>query len=211
MAVAFDNASGGSFTNSLSHTVIGSTNTYTVAAIIGDLSDTLTGITANGSAMTFITKKQYPSDRWLYLYGITGLTGTFNIVPSGNTYSDLYAVSYTGVSQTGPIDSTNTGATSSTTVSTSTTVVALNCWLVAFAYGGGNITGMTGGASLRGVDSGADSARMADSNGTVPTGAQSISYSFSNSSTHAWMVTSLVPFVAAGTTTHSLGTLGVGS
>ena len=62
-------------------------------------------------------------------------TGTHNIV--WTTTADMYGfgASYTGIAQTGVLDSSNTGGNATaTSLTVSTTTVADNCWLTGFAY-----------------------------------------------------------------------------
>jgi len=137
MAIAFDAASNGNTTGTtltISHTCTGSNRLLVVGIDCG--TDTITGVTYNGVALT-LAKKQLAGlgtqASYLY-YLIAPSTGANNIVISETTgVIPLYGMnaSYTGVSQTAPIDATS-GSTveGSASLTTSVTTVQNNCWAI---------------------------------------------------------------------------------
>jgi hypothetical protein len=112
-------------------------------------------------------------------------TGTHDVVfgnGQGSTYIACHAISYSGCSLTGQPDALHFRApTSGTSISDSITVVAADCWIVAFGNddnGGATYTG-TGVVSFVQKDTDPATGTF-DSNGTVLTGANT--YGFTSSS-----------------------------
>ena len=105
---------------------------------VGDsTTDDVTGATYNGVAMTLVDKLTPGgiNNRWSYLfYLVAPATGSNNVVvsASGSHFLGFGAVSYTGASQTGVPDATNkqSGGAAITTLTTSVTTIADNCWTV---------------------------------------------------------------------------------
>lgn len=170
-AIATDAFSGIANSASVSHTCTGS-NLVLVSFVTGDVADNLTGYTYAGTNMVQAGKKQETADRWFYSYVLaTPATGANNITDTGLTYRSKGGLSYSGCSQTGQPDSHNelNNQGPSTTFTATTTVVASNCWIVGFDYGGSanaDGTGVRRGSTIDGLQNG-------DSNGTVGTGVQS--------------------------------------
>lgn len=145
-------------------------------------SDYVTGITWNSVAMTKIgSSVQVPGDRWMGVYYIIApASGTTNITVTGSSSAIIRSFStyYTGVDQTSPLDSSNTGTTGglSSSLGVSTTVVASDCWTAYFTKDStGSKTYTTSVGSMR-RDTDAGGQAYSDSNGTVSTG--------SNTTTH---------------------------
>lgn len=97
--------------------------------------DDVTGVTYAGAAMTLVGKRVTAASdlRNCYLYVLVNpASGTNNVVIScSNTHYLLGgAVSYTGAAQSGQPDATNTNSTTGTSLTTSVTTVANNCWTV---------------------------------------------------------------------------------
>lgn len=108
----------------------------------GNVGDTITGVTVNGSAATFAVKKNSASlgsgAQYIYLYYyVNPPASAVNYVVSQSGSSDMQAtvITYTGANQTGQPDSTASGEiTGNLTVPTTT--VADNSWLVSIARNG---------------------------------------------------------------------------
>lgn len=147
--------------------------------------------------------------------GISGIENTLN-APEGfylnapatgsntlaATYSDndncaLAAVSYTGCSQTSAvIDSHATASTAgATSLACSTTVVLSNCWEIVFANSDQGVSAGTG-ATLRVAATGSLDNTVFDSNGTVSTGSQSITFNITPSGKGRAVVFSITPPVS---------------
>ncbi len=214
MAIALDATTAWSDEESLTtltfaHTCTGSNRIlFVMAAGNGGASNTITGATYNGTSMTSIGNIRIPSDRWINLfYLIAPSTGSNNVVISATATSILGAsTSFTGANQSGQPDSSNSNSGSAiTSLTTSTTVVAANCWLVGV---GGVSTGTpTGGTGTTIRNSGFGASTM-DSNATVGTGSQSLILN-NVSSRMAAFIASFQP-VATAPSTRFRALLGVG-
>jgi len=213
MAIAFDATTYGGFATATSltfaHTVTGS-DTLLLVGVQGDsATDAITGVTYNAVGMTLVAKIQHspPTGRWIYLFRLAGAaTGAHNVVisSSGSIFIQGFAASYTGVDQTTPIDSFNSGnsAAGQTTYTISTTVVGSNCWLASFfnLFSGvaGPLTAGTG-STRRATDTNFTSAALFDSNGTVASGSRSMQVNWTSVDSGAAVICSFAP-VAAGAT-----------
>lgn len=195
--------------NSLSHTCTGSNLVFT-GVVVGDIiTDALSNLTYAGASMFPVTDSILRAgDRWVYLGVLAApATGANNFTETGLTFRDIIATSYTGCAQTGQPDSHATANKSvpSTTVSFTTTVVAANCWIIGYSYGGnGGYSSNT--ATLRNTPI---SIAMGDSNGTVPTGSQTVTLN-ETSGADTNVMCSLSPTGGAVTTISLLSLLGVG-
>src|SRR3990167_2897336 len=185
MALARDASSGsndgsGTATSlTYAHTCTGTNLVLIVGAFLdNDTSDTITGITYNGVALTKINGVSGSSDQgystlW---YLIAPATGANNIVVSWTGANNISscAISYTGAHQTSPIDSNNTGTNGGgSTLTLATTVVASDCWLVTTGTSlDDSLSANTGMLDVVTDDRGV--MHMGDSNGTVGTGSQSV-------------------------------------
>jgi hypothetical protein len=144
MPIAFDaatdggNNGGGSNSLSFAHTCTGSDRILFVG-IAGDVApfgaDDITGVTYNGVAMEFVGKRFADElvSRGTYLYQLEApASGSNNVVVSSTSAHYLLAgaVSYTGAAQSGQPDNstTNLSADTATSLTTSLTTVADNCW-----------------------------------------------------------------------------------
>lgn len=173
--------------------------------------DDVTSVTYATVAMTRVaTSVQVAGDKWCHLfYLVAPATGANNIVVSATTDTSIfgYGVSYTGAAQSGQPDSSATNAvTGTTSIALATTVVAEDCWLVCFAKNDIGNFGVGAGTTARG---GAQVNQIADSNGTVSTGSQSLNLTYSSGDA-AGVVASFKPFVASATTSNFM-LLGVGT
>jgi len=99
--------------------------------------DNITGITYNAVSMTKRDSNRIPTGRMTYLFDLTNpASGSNNVVvtKSGATYSECYAASYTGVSQTGQPEAHNTGtATAASSISIAVTTLTPGAWIVGFS------------------------------------------------------------------------------
>lgn len=204
MAIAFDIASDsglivGSSTATWSHTCTGS-NLILFAGFFADTSDVVTGVTYNSVAMAFVNKIQVPSERWLYLYELVNpATGAHNIVASasGSIVWRGFGLSYTGAAQTGQPDASNTNTTTGTSLTTSVTTVADNCWTVLVGKNlNGAVTAGTG--STQRATSTTNGIAVFDSNGVItPAGSTSMAISSALSEAIGAVMASFAPAVSA--------------
>ncbi len=131
--------------------------------------------TYNSVSMTLADEVQYPGDRWNHLFVLAGpATGSNTIAIGSTSFRQTAVATYTGCNQTGQPDSHSATTTVGTPWVQSTTVVASNCWLVGFVYGTDPLsTTVTPGVLRQTV---AASSLYGDSNGTVSTGSQSLTW-----------------------------------
>lgn len=173
-AIAFDNVvikTLGASPNTQAFTVTGSDPYLVGAAWVGSVGYS-TAYSYNSVAATKEADvvgsvgASYYHSMW---YLLNPATGSNTISVSAPSSVALAATSYSGVAGGREAGSTNTNLNSST-ISTSTTVVASNCWLVSSASCDGNPTG--GGTNNTQRTSALGNWFMGDSNATVGTGAQ---------------------------------------
>lgn len=221
MAIAFDAASQNDFGNTssqtLAHTISGSNRILMVGVGHNNsASDLVTGITYDSVAMTRIATSSGGATMRTYLYYIVAPnTGTHNIVVSMSSaaYTKVIGSSYTGASQTGQPDSSNTNAGVGTSLSISTTVVANNSWTVGFFGGAADQTviGTGSGEAIRaGVPAGVgDCYQLGDSNADLAAGSRTLACTCALQE-ESGIVASISP-VAAAATYRRLLLLGAGA
>lgn len=155
MAIAFDSATAMTGNTSVtsktfSHTCSGSDRILFVISAV-QTARTITGITYNSVAMTYIDRKQtdYGNEVELW-YLVAPATGTNNVVISVDSASNLTggAISFTGASQTGQPDASSTSGNPTSGVSSyspAVTSVADNCFAVVgmICASGATLTGGT--------------------------------------------------------------------
>lgn len=182
-AIAFDAVTGGNdgvseSSYTLAHTATGDNGVVVVEAT-SQPGVNITGVTWNGNAMTQVGSNQDLSGTgvvslWYYFAGtFDGSSHNVVMTTSGNSYSRMRIASYTGVNQSG-LDSLNQIAMSSTNPYTmSTTVVNSNSWMIAGARNTSTSFTNGTGTTIRSYVPD-DATVIADSNGTVGTGSQSL-------------------------------------
>lgn len=207
-AIAFDNnadnsVGSGTATVSFNHTVAGS-NTLMVAGVQAGSgvagTGSVTAKTYNSVGMTATSSSPAGDDdgtlNFFYLVAPTTGTNSASFTRSiavdglfGNT------VSYTGMAQTGQPDSSNSATNTGTSLACSNTVVGTGCWLVGTYRNGatGTPNSLSGGV-LRGT---ATSGRIGDSNATVGTGSQSMTWGAASSGLTYIIQSSFAPAVDA--------------
>ena len=176
-----------------------------IVGVTGDtVADDVTGVTWGGVAMTLVDKIQVPSNRYIYLfYKTNAATGTANIVVTASTSHLLigFAESYSGTNTTEMKDASGKNtSTASATLAVSATVVASDCWLAGF-FNTTADNGMTAGTgtSLLGAPS---DRNLADSNGAVSTGAQTLNIDVSGGTlNNAGVIMSIAPAAGAAVVT----------
>jgi len=208
MAIAYDAGSTAEQNSvssiTVSHTCTGTNLILLVGVLTNDASDLVTGATYNGVSMTRggqqISSGSGYFGCWFYL--INPATGTHNIVVSRSTVGLIGCMgsSYTGVSQTGFPDSSASGTDPAGNFTATTTVVGQNAWLWANVRASNGISGVTGGTGTTARQSVFGSAGVvADSNGTVGTGSQSLNFNANAGGDCYWMICSFIPPAPANT------------
>lgn len=199
MAIAFDATSEGTVgaDPSWSHTCSGADRLLIV--LTGRTTDVVAGVTYNGVAMTSITETTYPGSGYAGLqlwYLVAPSTGsnTIAVDSGGNNGVSGFATSFTGVSQTSPIDSSNVNnnAVGTNSLTVSTTVVGSGCWLVGGCSNNSG-TGVGGGTGTTVRNDNAFGVAMGDSNAIVGTGSQSLIFTFATSNLFRGIVASIAP------------------
>lgn len=206
MAIAVDATSSGIANVGTTHTFSftcgsGANRILFVATYRNAGTDTVSGVTYNGVAMTVVNQKVFGGNNIYLWYLVNPASGANNVVVT--TTSSLFCasccVSYTGASQTGVPDSSNTNsAISASGLTCSSTVVAANCWLVEAE---GNTSGgapTAGAGSFIRITGTNIAVQIVDSNGTVSTGSQSLIVTGDSSRDYGGVIASFAP--AAATT-----------
>jgi len=143
MAIAFDASSEGSgdavSSITISHTTSSGSNRIMWVGVWDQNNDTVTGVTYNGVSMTQANKIRVGTGggaEYVYLYYLVApSTGANNVVISRSVSTNSLhgrVITFTGASQTGIPDASNTGqSNSASSLAVSVTVVAANSWVVA--------------------------------------------------------------------------------
>lgn len=208
MAIAFVAAAdGGNATATsltFSYTCGSGSNRLLIVAVIGDLSvDDVTGVTYNGVAMTLIDKQLVVSggERILYFYYLLNpSSGANNVVVSASSSHFLAALAadYTGVSALD--NSTKNEAGSVTSLTTSLTTVANNCWtmLAVDGYSGNSAPTAGTGSTRRTFGAAFGNVGLFDSNAAItPAGSYSMSTGYPGSTGIGHVMASFAPVSAA--------------
>ena len=203
MAIAYDAVSNGEVNPGTSvswnHTCTGSDRILFLGIQTNTDSDPtdLTAVTYNSVAMTFIAKQSISgTSEYLYLYYlINPASGTNSISITRTTSGAMFgfATSYTGAKQSGQPDASTTNTGTGTSLATSVTTVADNCWTVlTMASSNTNWDSLTGGTiryngAARGIG---------DSNSAItPAGSTSLTVVMSASRTIWTVMASIAPSV----------------
>lgn len=188
MAIARDATSAaldGTFTAtsiSVTHVCTGSNLILICCLAIGG--NQVATATYNGVSMTSIGMN-FSNRSVQMFYLVNPATGSNALTASWSSAGLAYieGMSYTGASQTGQPDSSNTAGSTAgvgTSFSAATTVVAANCWLVGAGYatnGIGTTFTASGLTSINVQQQNANATELGmDSNGTVSTGSQSLGW-----------------------------------
>lgn len=217
MAIAIDTSDTAATTGTSitkSYTATGS-NLLMMVAVASDTGDTCTGVTYNGVSLPQIGKRNEDgTGAYVYMYGDAVSAGTADVVASfsGNSDASICIATYTGASSAIDNHTTN-GSASTSSLATSITTFADNCWLVVSANGQRTISAGTG-AFLRQIAA-INQRALLDSNGALsPAGSHSITVNQSSANKMGVVVVSIAPYSApAGgeTVNRGLNLLGVGT
>lgn len=158
-AIQLDLAKNGGLVNpgtslTWTHKCTGLNRILFVAVFGHNASDTITGVTYNGVAMTLVRKQQVPIDRWVYLFALIAPDeGTHDIVVTSNASVAIAgdSASYTGARQydNPDVSAVKTSAGTATITSDLITLTDMS-WTFLVAKGGGSSSPIAGtGATLR--------------------------------------------------------------
>ncbi len=191
-AIAYDTSLSGSCgaaptTQTYSYTVTGSNPILYVTVFTVATTDTVSGITYNGSAMTRVGTISNADFGDVFLYRLVGpATGAHNVVVT-YTGSPVFGCSttssYTGAKQSGGVFVSATNRAESNTVSISITPNSANNWIAMGQANSGTAPfGGGGSATVRLVNANNAASVMYDSNGTVSTGSVTMTSTWSGAS-----------------------------
>lgn len=203
MAIAFGavvntTTSSGQTTVSQTGPTVSGTNTLGVAVVMWQTNEAITGCTWGGSAMTLVgAYSQESGNRRGALFFIVNPASAATVTATRPTGTNGFAIStayYTGVKQTGQPDSSATpSGGSATSFAASTTVVASGCWLISTARNPSAGSGAGAGTTARGDFATAAGPGFGDSNGTVGTGSQSMTWTTSPADVWNSVIFSIAP------------------
>lgn len=219
MAIAFDAVSNSAYTStttkSASHVISGGANGYLVVFIYHEGGTTVSSVTYNSVAMSFVTNTAYNVDanKRLDVYELVNPSSGSNSLSftlSGSAYNGFQAISYTGVDPITPREVTGVSAPSGTptTNTVSLSISTQNSWIAAHSRydGGGTLSGSNDTATTR-TTSGDGANITVDSNGVVVGGTRTAGISTTIAGATQMAAFSIRPFGAALST---LALLGVG-
>lgn len=204
--ILFDAFTDGTTNTTYAHTCTGA-DRLLIVIVRGNTTDTGASVTYGGVSMTQFNKVQIPGDRWVYaFYLLNPASGSNNVVITG-TVNRTIAYSYTGV---GAYESSTTNSGSSiTSLTTSVTTVANNCWLIGWVDVAGGTSGAGTGTTSRGVSA---ETRAIDSNKSKsPVGSHSLVGTASVSTSIAMIVGSFSPSSPIAWDASTQGTAGTSS
>lgn len=194
MSISFDahtQGSAGAASLTFAHT-IGSTANILFVGLYIDGNKTLNSApTWNGVSMTLLTSARVDASHSFeaVYYLASPTTGTHNVFIDASATTTIIgdAVSFISARITGIPDASNTttASGSAANIATSVTVVAPNCWTLAFGNVDGNSTApgtVTAQAGLTLLSS-TSVFPVGYSNGTVSTGANNLGFNFQNATT----------------------------
>lgn len=206
MAIAFDAATNGGETYydatpiTWSHTTTGS-NVLLLVWVIANAQPTSVTYAGNACTLSGSDAAGATGFTWYcYTRAVGSGAGAQDIVITCSGTPQVYALacSYTGVNQSTTLDSMAGNDYSASGFSMTTTVVASGCWLVGANYDESTVPTVSGVTTLR-VQNTVNLIDAYDSNGTVSTGSQSLTFSASGTAGH-WYIVSLAPAGAAALT-----------
>src|SRR3990167_2462235 len=185
----------------------GANRILVVGASDGDTSsDTITGITYGGVAMTRFPNGFVGSavaSSFLYFL-VAPATGANNVVVTCSLSHSLRSAcaSYTGAAQTGQPDSGANEANTATPVELNGTTVADNSWAVGYCQAGDAITA-SAGTTLRGSGTGSAHQIMDKNAATTPAGAFTLNFTIGSTTESSSCFGSIAPVAATTTTSTS--------
>jgi hypothetical protein len=162
-----------------SHTCTGSDRLLVVGLFSLGASTPPTGVTYNGVSMTLAGQidtdsSTYTLSLWVLINPATGSNSITATWASSRGLINGVATSYTGANQTTQPNVSTTNSNTGTSLTTSVTTTANNCWLVGY-YRAAASTAWTGGTNgtIRQGGKSDGALALADSNGALATGLNS--------------------------------------
>lgn len=182
-------------------TVSSNANRLLLIDIFGDnSSDKVLTVTYGLAAMSQTEVVQVPSDRFIYTYGLLApASGSNNLVitVSADCLIQAYATEYFGVETSGFPDSHAHGtASSASAVSAADTVVGTGAWIHGFHRENSGATDTWTGMTQMLDES--QGLHVADTNGTVSAGSNTITATTGGSLNHGLVLTAFIPVGGGG-------------
>ncbi len=214
IGIAYDTGTSGSNNGAssltVSHTAASGNNIAVAYVWNQQVTDTITGVTYNGSTMTKVDAANTGTGTYASCFILPNVdTGTNDNVVASRSNSinaiNMVVVTYTGAAQTGQPDNHTTSSTAAATSLAGTLItVADNSWLLMggrWGHGGGVTAGAN--TTLR-VDSAGADVYAFDSNGPIsPAGSATVNSSWSGTDGADACVISIAPVAAPAVTVGS--------
>lgn len=157
---------------------IGAANEWLICSVALPGGKTVSSFTYNGTGLTQLKTGTNTAGQRFYLYSLynpsTG-ANDLTITPSGADNQNVACAAYSGGDSTLDSYTSNTYAGGVTTKTASTTVVASNSWFVGIANANRTSTASSGQTVRQSIDNNVITI-LADTNGTVSTGLNSMSW-----------------------------------
>ena len=198
MAIAFNaaadlgNNGGSSNPFSVSYTCGSGSNRLLIVGLLGDLqsgNDDITGVTYNSVAMTLAAKNTSETqNRFMYIYYLLNQASGANNVVISSTFSHYLiavAADYTGVLAKDGSTTNQDNTIGATSLTTSLTTSADNCWtiLLEMSFNGGSGSTAGTGSTQRVLGAAFGEPALYDSNGVIhPAGSYSMTTNVSGGS-----------------------------
>lgn len=203
MAIALTNHGFDTSGSDFSFTTSG-TNRILWNFVVADTTDTVTGSTYGGVAMTLVDKVQRSvADRWLYsFYLVAPASGsnTISIALSAGSWVESFVLNFSGALQSGQPDAHGTNTViAGTSLSKSITTTANNCWTVGMmSLAAARVLTPDAGTNVVDTD-GSNISRSLDSNANItPPGSTSLGGSWAVNASGGILVASIAPLPASG-------------
>ena len=163
--------------------------------VCGHQTDTITGFTYGGVSMTLAKAQSSGGTAMGIWYLVNPAAGNNSVIgtSSSSQFIRFSSISYTGVNQVNPINTTAGNTASGTGITASLTSTINNCWAVSVILGSGTLSGFTkvpSTATLRGNIGGDGQVGLMDSSQSFETGAYSLGISGGGSTT--WSTAGIV-------------------
>lgn len=215
MAIAFDTAKtkySGSGSSSTQSIVVSGTSDFAIGFAMVPIARSMTSLAWNGTNMTQVATVNASFFK-LYAYYLTGIsTGTANLVGTADSSTEIYmgAIFYSGASQSGQPDASNTANGTGTSITQTVTTISDNAWTACCTLADvGGLAASTGSTLRDAIQNGAWG--IFDSNtAKTPAGSTSMVQTM-NSGNRAGIIVSFSPAGSASTATPTRMLMGIGS
>lgn len=168
-----------------------------ILLVYGHQTDTVTSVKYNNVSMTLAKAQGSGGTGVKIWYLVAPDTGTHNIVAtsSSNTFIRYSSISYTGVDQTSPINTTGGTTASGTGITCTVNTTVNNCWTTMVVVGSGTLQSLTltSPTTWRVRIGGDGQVGAFDSNSALSSGSNSLQISGGGSATWSGAIVGLAP------------------